>query len=234
MDQFIGTGDRLGQVYLWDSKSGRLVHHLQGPNAYVWHVDFSTDNKYIASASSDHNVRIWSTKTGALIHTFEGHTDDVTAVAFTSSNLLLSAGFDDRIILWDVAQQRRLASSVASHQFGIATGGLHVSPNNDVFITVGAPSQISSTSVSVWDARTLKNRGELLDMSASIDETAFSRDGKALFVAKWDRSIVTWDIKNAKLLNLLKGHADYVRCLSVSPDGAGPARTLGNLGWRDK
>ena len=59
----VATGDRLGNVKLWNAETGALLAILdEGPDArdtdYVWTVTFSPDGKTLATGY-DHHLRLW-------------------------------------------------------------------------------------------------------------------------------------------------------------------------------
>ena len=57
-----GCGDRF--VQLFDSKSGKRLHRLEGHTKPVSNVAFTPDGKLLASSSADTTVRLWDVKTG--------------------------------------------------------------------------------------------------------------------------------------------------------------------------
>ena len=63
----VGSSDRT--ITVWDSRSGRKLHTLEGHNQAIHNLAYSPDGRRIASASSDQTVRIWDPVNGQLLLT---------------------------------------------------------------------------------------------------------------------------------------------------------------------
>lgn len=75
---------------------------------YVYDPNFETPTVFVASGSIDGTARVWDVATGEEKYVLEGHTAQVVAVAFNyfesdGSMRLLTAGYDNRILEWDMA-----------------------------------------------------------------------------------------------------------------------------------
>lgn len=72
--------------------------HIYGLSDVAW----SSDSKFLASASDDKTVKIWDATTGSVVHTLVGHTDLVVTVDFNPKFPILASGsYDTKIILWN-------------------------------------------------------------------------------------------------------------------------------------
>jgi hypothetical protein len=66
-------------------------------------VAFSPDGQRCATCGDDRTIRLWETATGALLSCLSAaHRNDITSVRFISDSRLLSAGRDNRLVVWDV------------------------------------------------------------------------------------------------------------------------------------
>ncbi|WP_439621527.1 WD40 repeat domain-containing serine/threonine protein kinase [Gemmata sp.] len=60
--------------------------------------------------------------------------------------------------------------------------------------------------------------------AGAVNHLALSRDGKTLVSGGWDRTVRVWDAATLRPRRVLRGHADPVHSVAVSPDGT---RVLG-------
>jgi len=79
-------------VVLWDIPQRREIVRLNGHSDGVVSVDFSPDNRRLASACRDGTVRIWDLDTCKELVTFRDHTRWVWRVRFSPDGLTLASG----------------------------------------------------------------------------------------------------------------------------------------------
>lgn len=92
-------------IKLWSAYHGDIVRTLQGHKEGLSDIAWSTDSKYLASASDDATIRLWDVDQGVSKKVFAGHSNYVFCVNFNpQSNLLVSGAYDETIIIWDVAR----------------------------------------------------------------------------------------------------------------------------------
>ena len=88
---------------LWDIRTGKCLHLLEGHSGWIWSVAFSPDGRTLASASTDCTIKLWDISTGICLLTLEEHTGWVMSVAFSpQGNTLVSGSGDETIKLWDL------------------------------------------------------------------------------------------------------------------------------------
>jgi WD40 repeat protein/serine/threonine protein kinase len=119
----------------------------------------------------------------------DGHTAAARQVAFSpDGRRLVSVGEDGRVIVWDFASRRRLAT-LTDHAGAVTTVGF--SPDGKWFATGGA----DKTAI-VWDAATFERVATLRDHAAAVTAAAFTPDGKYLATASCtpDERTVLWSV----------------------------------------
>ncbi|KAG9303962.1 hypothetical protein G9A89_005872 [Geosiphon pyriformis] len=68
----------------------------------VWHVVFSNNGKFLASASKDKTAIIWSLESLDLLHILSDHEDFVSYVSWSpDDSMLLTCGQDNELKLWN-------------------------------------------------------------------------------------------------------------------------------------
>jgi len=98
----IASGGNQINVKIWDTKSGSLIHTLEGHAHYVMSLCYSPDSKYIVSGSCDWNIKIWDTETGNLICTLKGHNGMIRDLSYSSDGTRIISGSSEYCIkIWD-------------------------------------------------------------------------------------------------------------------------------------
>lgn len=92
------TGDgaeNADTAYVWNTKTGELIHTLKGHSDSVVCCGFSADGKLIATAGMDACVRIWRADTGELKHTLQGPQSSCECLAWHSTGQVVLCGAED-------------------------------------------------------------------------------------------------------------------------------------------
>jgi serine/threonine protein kinase len=85
-------------VCLWDVGGAALKWKGDGHAWPVVCVAFSPDGRFLASGSSDGEVRVWAVEDGRLVTTLKGHTGRILGLAFAADGKLLWSGATDRTL----------------------------------------------------------------------------------------------------------------------------------------
>ncbi|TEU17353.1 MAG: MerR family transcriptional regulator [Anaerolineales bacterium] len=126
----LATGDRDGNIYLWDSESGLQLHILEGHTGQLNSLAFSPEGLKLASGD-DKTVQLWEFTTGRRIVTFGPLGGVVKSVVFSPDGKLIAA-IDSigAIKLWDVENgtlvhelEEKDAGEFANHSFVFSPDG---------------------------------------------------------------------------------------------------------------
>ena len=232
-------------IKVWDLKSGKLLHNLQGHTDQVLDVKVIPDGQLAISSSEDNTVKVWDLKSGKLLHNLQGHTDQVRDVKLSREGQLAR--------VWDLKSGKLLYT----FHVDIGDGFIWVSPDGLL-----ATSTLRKDTLRIWDMKSWKllyvlqirttegkfgiltPDGQLqLSISASdnnnlevwhrksgtllhtlshsddIEDVAITSDGQLVVSASEDNTLGVWDLKSGELLHILQDHTADVEAVVVTPDG---------------
>jgi Tol biopolymer transport system component len=89
-------------VILWDMETGRELLTLPGHRDVIHGLAFSSDGRWIASASMDTTINLWDVQSGQLIYTFHAAAEMFDVTFSPDSSLVAAAMNNNTVELWDV------------------------------------------------------------------------------------------------------------------------------------
>ena len=189
-----------GKIYL-RRQDGSLLKTLSGHEYPVTAINFSSNGKFLASASNDKTIKLWDLENNTLVDTFTEHKKSVNSVSFSSKDKLLVSGSTDKTVkLWN--QTGKLLKTFSKPTDTVSS--VTFSPNGNM-IAAGSYDR----HIYLWYLNgTLVNK--FTGYKSEIASVKFSPDGNTLASASWDNTIRLWDIRDAKQLQVLTGHTNRV------------------------
>lgn len=188
----IALGPERGPITLWDISSEqprKLDYILDGhQRSRILDLNFSPDDKILASAGSDQTILLWDTATGeVLVPPLINHDSPVGDVAFSQNGELLASGSDDKTVgLWDVKTGRLLAKFIGHNQPVTAVA---FSPDGKLLA-----SGSEDETIRLWDIAARQPLGSFTHPGGAIDWIVFSPDGDALISVNQHGSVFLWQI----------------------------------------
>ena len=149
-----------GFIIQLHSKSGKILQKIEEENNPLMCVDYSYDGFLFATGGNDKIVRLYDDNTKTLIKKLERHRYDlpehsnrIFAVKFSKKdpNLLLSAGWDNTILLYDLR-----AKEVQNYLYGPHVCGDGLDLKEDLLLTV---SWEKEDQIQLFDLRNNKKIG---------------------------------------------------------------------------
>lgn len=215
------------EARLLDITTGN-VEKTFSPLGIVASASFSTDGKWLVTASWDRTARIWDAETGTDIRKLsgpDGHQGDVRSAVFSpdpDSRYVLTAGEDGRVIVWE-RESGQIRMVIAGHD-GEATGA-SFSTDGGLILTSSADG-----TARVWDASGLWEEGAAATVKAtqkmilkghraSVLSATFSADSSSIVTTSEDGTAIVWDATSGNQLYTLAGHTAAVTAAAFSPAG---------------
>ena len=188
-------------AYLYEVETGKKLLELSGHDKVIFRVDFSPNDRMLATASADNTARIWNMENGECMHILQGHTDCVQKAFFRpSGEWLATAGCDGLIGIWDV-EKGCLVHRLERHK-DIVTY-IAFSPDGEQLVSVSLDENICIWNVSTGKlGNILKNNGRRIDKLHQINE-------KLILTSDYpERTLRIWDIEG-KICIWEKADASY-------------------------
>ena len=106
----LASTGRDGTARLWDIDTGQQIQSISGDKQIFWYVMFYPNGLPLATEVAGMNssydteiINLWDLRTGEIKKTLDGHARDITGLSFSDDgNTLVSTGFDDTMLLWDL------------------------------------------------------------------------------------------------------------------------------------
>jgi WD40 repeat protein/transcriptional regulator with XRE-family HTH domain len=184
-------------------------------------VAISRSGRDFAAISRRGEARVWREE-GKLLHlAWQTHSDRPVALALSSDEHILASGsWDGSVKLWDVERRALLWSGW--HTKGIM--GLAFSPDGSLLASGGVDA-----TVRLWDPK-LGTPLEELPHPGPVLSLAWSPDGRLLASGDFAGTIRLWQrqrTEQARCVQTLTGHTNWVRGLAFAPNG----RILASGSW---
>ena len=232
----VAAGDTNGRVWVWgyDAPAPRRAWHHGGS---VTSVRFApetekTEKTFVASASTDGDVKVWCVATGYLLATARGHADVCWHVRFIASlcdadaAFAVTAGRDGLAKTWRVPLRARSGDDDDDGGAGDGAAGV---PSG----SAGREARVSEPATAYvvpYDARcerTLRAHDDAIlavatwdpPPSASSSFTSSSRDARhtpLLATCGADGVVAVWRAEDGARVATLRGHAGGVLCASFA------------------
>jgi WD40 repeat protein len=192
------------QIRLWDTATGKPMAVLKEHTEAVYAVAFDPTGKLLASASADRSVKIWDVAKSVRLYTINDNTDAVLTLAFRpGTNVLVAGGADKRLRAWTIeATAATLVSNTLAHTGGIIR--LAFSADGARLATAS-----SNREVKLWTAAGMREERNLTGQSDWVQSLAFSPDGRALALGRYDGTVTLFDPASGRRL------ADLIRPAGV-------------------
>jgi WD40 repeat protein len=216
----------IAPVFIWNSRTGRLLQTISRDSLYLFSTDFSPDGRFLVTTADDRDYRsgyslqIWDVATGRIhlcTEPFPGEGCVFSATYSLDGRRLLGGAQDGEILVWDAATGHRICQ-LGKHDGTVFN--LLLSPNGHYLASAASTEQVK-----LWDGTRLDaaqtNFFEIATVVGEISDTlAFSPDSRRLVVATDDQLATVWEIENrTNVLSLRSESVHGFRAVAFSTDG---------------
>lgn len=206
--QYVATGGRDKNVYLWDRATQELLNTLSGHTGPIIHLAFSPDSKHLVSTGGrefeireedgslymianaddhiDQTAKVWNIETGIEIATLE-HSSSVNAVAFSPDNRYMATTSNKDVVLWDTKTWKKKVTLET-----VRVESFVFSPDC-TFLAVGGAGK--KPQIQIWNVETTQLVVEFSGHKSDVESVDFSPDGTLLASGGFDGVIYLWDMK---------------------------------------
>ncbi|MER5318448.1 hypothetical protein [Streptosporangium roseum] len=201
-------GNTIGGAVVWDVRTRRVVHRLNGHYTPVHALTFlGHSGGLLATGGADNRVLLWDLADEDIVDRYEAHTGPVTAIAPSKdSRTLYTAAWDGNVILWDL-----LGAPVSTP--GGAARAVAINPDGKKLISGGSEGVLSVVSLTdPEDTEELRVPG-----GAAITRIVTSRERHQIAIATRNEVWLN-DPAESTATRLPKAPA-RVAGLAFSPDG---------------
>lgn len=202
-------------IKIWDVAKRELIKTLNCHYNGVNYAEFSSDGSKIVSASDDRTIRVdcedsqqerdYGFKESMGVYFIPNISYDGERIASST----LSAG---ALRIWNLKNGELVRELCKTDSTGFAAFS---------FDGKRVASFMKGGLLNIWDVETgmLKKsyRHKMFDL---FSQPAFSPGESLMAYAMNDYSIVLYDIKENKVVEVFKGHADHIDLLAFTPDGS--------------
>jgi WD40 repeat protein len=120
--KYLATGDRIGNIHLWDGSSGGVILPLAEHKQAVRALSWRSDSRVVASCGEDGKVVWWDVRDGwPLMNKPDAHPGGALDCRFGPQGELATCGRDGLVKLWSADGKETKKFSIATDAAADAT-----------------------------------------------------------------------------------------------------------------
>jgi WD40 repeat protein len=193
-----------GDLLAWDIFTGKVINKINNKGEEMSACAFSRDGKYIAVAYlyqyEDPEIIIYNFSSNTIVAKLAGHKENIHRLFFSKDgNYLLSASYDNSMILWDAKNFKKINSIVYPKSLDIEIKSFSLDDaGKNLLLTHRTKGIVSYTFPALKEVSAIKSD------SGVIYSAKFSHDGKMIVSTSSGGRYFIW---NAATMKIVKGFA---------------------------
>lgn len=182
---------------LLDVKSGKLLKILPHQHGQVSRIEFSRDDRTLATSGGDGKISIWDLSRERLEKIIDsGGPVSVLRFSPDGHTLAIASLANFSVGLWNL-QTGSLQQKLNSHT--AVVNALAFSSDGQMLASGG-----DDRMVVIWETRSGKHKRKLKGHDQTVASLAFSPDGTVLASAGGNAAVVLWEVEKGRLARILR------------------------------
>tara|TARA_R110002049_G_scaffold2750_9_gene22396 strand:+ start:73715 stop:75799 length:2085 start_codon:yes stop_codon:yes gene_type:complete len=199
--EFLAVDVLRGQVKVWNTEKGDLIHTLSGNRNGISDLTFSPDvtmlaavgGAYDSNAHYDDTIQVWDVLSGQLVQSIpQNEAGNCVCLTFIPGSKRIAVGRSakrETIEIWD-AQSGKLVNQMRGNPGSVQT--IAVSRDGTTLGSAG-----SNGAIEFWDCQHGHRLAELSGHLGGVQSLAFSPDGTELASGGDDTTVLIWNVTQA-------------------------------------
>ncbi len=221
--QQIATGNRQGEIVLWDAETGRAVRTIASASSGIRHLSYHPNGQSLLAFTGDGTIDEWDPAAGQRLRGWSLGVEGSEVRYSPDGTRVAACGRGNNgsgvLKIWDAKTGELVLEHSLAQSSGLLCMAFH--PNSKR-LAVGTRAGW----VGVLDAL----RGEpvaplLVGHEDWVECVRFTPDGHRLVSGSRDGTVRCWDVEGGREVLILRGDGSWFDELSFSPDGARLAGT---------
>ena len=230
------TGDKFGEVHVWDQTTGERIHRFQGQGKSIYEVGFDANSKRIAFGTRPYKPGVWNRNNyGAAKQVLDLHQRLIHNVDRAENLDLLgerpvrgtssvsvgkiqgSANF--------VIQRRESGKTVSTYRLSSGRNPSVYSLLDNPILGITKPVLVGDNEglLAVWDSSTDELRRAFIGHKSMVSAVSPSPNGKLIASASTDRTIRIWSLSDHESTGIFDFKFENTSVIQVKP-GSSSAR----------
>lgn len=228
--ELAASGDRFGEVHVWNQKTGERIHLFKGQGRPIYEVAFDANSNRIAFGTRPFTPDVWARNNyGAVTQILDLRQRAILPIKAADNVALINERPQLGNLSVDVSRDAEEAAyRVNLKQNGQTISNYRISSarNPTVYTLVGAPRLGVERPVvfgdndgllALWDSSSDQLRRAFVGHDALVSGVSFSKNGKLMVSSSSDRTIRIWSLENYRPTGIFDFKYENTSVIKVVP-----------------